>query len=99
MGYSKSNFKLESPSPSPLKQYTSISCKGDDKVINFCSSCGSLLFGGKYGEDGQHTVYAGSLDAEFRDEFKPRIAIFTSKRPKWAKIEIGLKEFEMMPGI
>jgi hypothetical protein len=99
MGFPTANFKLETSPLSDLRQYAGKSSKGSEKVINFCGTCGSLLFGGRYGHEDEHTVYAGSLDPEFRDEFKPTVAIFASKTPKWAKLEIELKEFETMPGV
>lgn len=43
-----------------------------------------------------HTVYAGTLDQEFRDDFEPSTAIFTTERPKWAKTRTELQEFEEM---
>lgn len=50
-------------------QHKGLSALETEKVINFCGKCGSLIFGGKYGEDTEHTIYAGT--------FVPEMSIFT----------------------
>jgi hypothetical protein len=77
------------------RTFTSIAANGGDAVRNFCSVCGSLVFGGVVGEDTSHTVYAGSLDDP--SSFTPMIAIFTRNRPSWAVIPPGLRIFEGPP--
>jgi len=71
------------------------SFRGGESVRNFCPVCSSLVFGGRVGEDEQHTIYAGSLDDA--GLFKPQIAIFNRDRPDWALIPDGLAVFETMP--
>jgi hypothetical protein len=76
----------------------SFSCKsagGTNAVRNFCSSCGSLIFGGVIGSGTGFTLYAGSLDQP--SLFKPSVAIFTRGRPDWAIIPPGLNVFETLP--
>src|SRR4051812_39369969 len=45
---------------------------GREAVRNTCASCGSLVFGGIYGKDAMHTIYAGTLDDP--SLFKPVMA-------------------------
>lgn len=80
------------------RQHKGTSAMGTEKVINFCSKCGSLIFGGKYGVDVQHTVYAGTLDDEYVGAFEPKMAIFTGARPEWGMLKCEMGEFERMPG-
>jgi hypothetical protein len=77
------------------RQFTCRSARGGEAVRNFCSVCGSLVFGGVVGRDESHTVYAGSLDDP--SLFHPRIAIFTRGRPAWAMVPAGLTAFEASP--
>jgi hypothetical protein len=68
---------------------------GRDAVRNYCPICSSLVFGGRVGQDLNHTIYAGSLDDS--SAFRPKIAIFTRGRPDWAIIPPDLTQFEGMP--
>ena len=77
------------------RTFTSRSARGGDAARNFCSVCGSLVFGGVIGKDDSHTIYAGSLDDP--SSFHPTIAIFTQGRPAWAVIPPGLTIFERAP--
>jgi hypothetical protein len=78
------------------RQTRSTSIKGTEAVRNFCPSCGSLVFGGEYGKDTSHTIYAGSLDDV--SVFQPTIAIFVRDRPAWCILPPNLTEFQTMPG-
>jgi hypothetical protein len=78
------------------RQFRCPSARGTESVRNFCSACGSLVFGGDPGHDEWHTVYAGSLDDP--SLFRPQIAIFTRGRPAWALVPEGLTMFEALPG-
>jgi hypothetical protein len=91
MGFKSSAFQLTGET----RQHRGKSASGGEAVRNFCPSCGSLLFGGIYGTDDQHTVYAGSLDDI--TVFGPNISLFTKDRPDWARLEAKVKEFEQMP--
>lgn len=97
MLFDASNVKIEDTS-NTIRQHSGLSAVGTEKVINFCSKCGSLVYGGKYGEDVQHTVYAGTLDDEFVGKFEPKMAIFARARPDWGKLKCEMGEFETMPG-
>jgi hypothetical protein len=93
-----SSFKLvvrDGDATSAVKHIRGTSSRGSEKVVSICAECGSCVFGGRYGVEESHTVYAGTLDDVQR--FKPRIAIFVRDRPSWVKVE-GLTEFEEMPG-
>jgi len=78
------------------RQFRCRSARGGEAVRNFCSICGSLVFGGEVGKDESHTVYAGSLDDP--SLFQPQIAIFTKGRPAWAVVPEGLVVFEGLSG-
>lgn len=78
-----------------LRQVRSPSSVGTEAVRNRCDACGSLIFGGNHGEEGEYTLYAGSLDDP--THFQPTIAIFTRERPAWAPSIAGMTEFETMP--
>lgn len=79
----------------PARQFRTTSFRGSDAVRNSCPTCGSLVFGGEYGQDDAHTIYAGSLDDA--RAFKPTIALFTRDRPDWAALPEGLTLFATMP--
>jgi hypothetical protein len=96
MLFDASNVNIEDNSKA-TRQHKGVSAVNTEKVINFCSKCGSLTFGGKYGVDVQHTVYTGTLDDEFVDRFEPKMAIFTRARPGWGKLKCEMGEFETMP--
>jgi hypothetical protein len=68
---------------------------GGDATRNFCTTCGSLVFGGERGKSDSFTIYAGSLDD--KSLFHPRIAIFARSRPAWAMIPPGLRTFDTLP--
>ncbi|KAF2434881.1 glutathione-dependent formaldehyde-activating protein [Tothia fuscella] len=87
------DFKLVAGKP---RLFINKSISGGERAINFCENCGAHLFGGVVGKDDEHTIYAGSLDSEFIEDFVPKIAIFTKCRPAWGKLESDLKEFETM---
>jgi hypothetical protein len=75
--------------------FTSKAANGGDAVRNSCPVCGSLVFGGRVGQDDSYTIYAGTLDDP--SYFHPHTAIFTRNRPGWAVIPPGLTVFESMP--
>jgi hypothetical protein len=77
------------------RQVRSASLRGSDAVRNRCAQCGSLVFGGVVGVDGDHTVYAGTLDDP--SLFVPAVAIFTRDRPEWVTLPAGVLTFETMP--
>lgn len=70
---------------------------GGEAVRNACEACGSIIFGGVRGVDGQHNVYAGTLDDP--NLFEPAFAIFCRERPAWVPMPEGLTCFETMPGM
>lgn len=98
LGCTKDNFVLKDPEEAVkhIGKNKGISARGTHKHQSFCKECGSVVFGGTYGEQEWHTVYAGTLDAKYRDDHPPTIAMFVKDRPKWAVIK-GLDEFEGMP--
>jgi hypothetical protein len=53
------------------------------------------VFGGRFGVDHEHTIYAGSLDDP--SWFRPTVAIFLRDRAAWAEVPAGLKTFETLP--
>jgi hypothetical protein len=77
------------------RQSRSVSVRGTEAVRNTCASCGSLVFGGTFGEDDSHTIYAGSLDD--LAVFQPTIGLFARDRPSWCALPPGLKLFDTMP--
>lgn len=72
------------------------SLRGPDAVRNHCAKCGGLVFGGRFGTDSEHTIYAGSLDEPRL--FQPTIALFLRDKPDWVRLPEGLTTFETMPG-
>jgi hypothetical protein len=77
------------------RQFRSTSIRGTQAVRNSCVICASLIYGGTWGADEAHTVYAGSLDDPA--DFHPTIAIFNRDRPAWMTLPVGLTLFETMP--
>lgn len=98
VGVTKDNFKLKNPDDAikHIKHNKSVSARGTHKHRSFCQECASVVFGGTYGVNEWHTVYTGTLNPEFRDEYPPTIAMFVKDKPKWANIQ-GLQEYEGMP--
>src|SRR5690606_19408766 len=80
----------------PVKQSRTKGGSGQPAVRNFCSECGSLLFGTPESEPGLVTIYAGSLDDP--SVFCPREALFVGQRPPWAKLAAQLVEHATLPG-
>ena len=76
-------------------QFTTRSARGTEAVRNSCPFCGSLVFGGRVGEDDQHTIYAGTLDDSAA--FTPQIAVFTRDRRPWTPVPDGLPAFDTLP--
>jgi hypothetical protein len=91
MGFRSSAVRFTGQS----RTFTSKAAGGGDAVRNYCPICGSLVFGGRVGQDSSHTIYAGSLDDP--SAFRPKIAIFTLGRPEWAIIPSNLAVFARLP--
>ncbi len=91
MGFRSSAVRFTGQS----RTFTSKAARGGDAVRNYCAICGSLVFGGRVGQDSSHTIYAGSLDDP--SAFRPTIAIFTHGRPDWAIIPPNLTVFARLP--
>lgn len=81
----------------PLKQSRTVGGSGHPAVRNFCSECGSLLFGTPASAPDLVTIYAGSLDD--CAAFMPDAALFVSHRPPWAALALGLVEHQRMPPV
>lgn len=79
----------------PVKQSRVRGSSGLPAVRNFCSACGSLLFGTPESAPDVVTIYAGSLDDA--TYFSPTDALFTSQRPSWAKLAAQLIEHAALP--
>jgi hypothetical protein len=80
----------------PTRQLVSTAARGGPATRNFCSLCGSLVFGGERDRSDSYTVYAGSLDE--LGAFQPRMAIFASNKPPWAPLPEGItKVFARLP--
>jgi len=78
----------------PVKQSRVRAGTGRWAVRNFCSECGSPLYGTPEVAPEMVTIYAGSLDDPAR--FEPEEALFTSQRPAWAKLAARLVEHEAL---
>lgn len=76
------------------RRHHSPAANGNIATRNFCTVCGSMVFGGGHDLGGVN-VYAGSLDDP--SQFKPTMALFTRDRPHWAAAPEGLKLFDTMP--
>src|SRR5262245_52451361 len=83
----KASFTSSGP---PVKQSRVRGGSGLLAVRNFCSECGSLLFGTPESAPEMVTIYAGSLDDPA--SFFPKEALFTGQRPPWAKLAVQLIE-------
>lgn len=68
---------------------------GTEAVRNSCAACGGLVFGGVWGAEESHTIYAGSLDDP--SHFRPAIGIFNRDRPDWVRVPDGVTLFDIMP--
>ena len=91
MGFPASALKITGATRSHTLKHKD----GREAVRNACATCGSLVFGGIYGKDAMHTVYAGTLDDP--SLFKPMMAIMTKFKPDWVLLPEGLAQFEGMP--
>ena len=79
----------------PVKQSRVPGGSGLMAVRNFCSECGSLLFGTPESAPEMITIYAGSLDDP--SVLSPTDAIFVSQRPTWATLRGPLIEHDAFP--
>jgi hypothetical protein len=68
---------------------------GEMAVRHFCTTCGSLLFGMAEDEEGDMSIYIGTLDDP--SVFKPTAAIYTQCRLNWDRPIEGLKTFKGSP--
>ena len=92
LGVPKASFAFSGP----VKESRTKGGSGQPAVRNFCSECGSLLFGTPESDPGLVTIYAGSLDDS--TAFSPRQALFIAHRPAWAKLAVQLVEHVALPG-
>jgi hypothetical protein len=92
LGVPKASFTYSGP----VKESRTKGGSGQAAVRNFCSECGSLLFGTPESAPELVTIYAGSLDDP--TVFSPRDALFIAHRPAWAKLAAELVEHDAMPG-
>src|SRR5215831_3768231 len=92
LGVPKASFT----SSGPVKQSCVKGSSGLTAVRNFCSECGSLLFGTPESAPDLVTIYAGSLDDP--TSFSPTEALFISQRPPWARLALPLIEHSELPG-
>lgn len=74
----------------PIRSFTSTGGSGSPTVRNFCSICGSLLFGLPEHAPEIVTLYAGTLDEP--SHFKPTFAQFTCERYALAGVGLTLTE-------
>jgi hypothetical protein len=91
MGVPKTSFTFSGP----VKQSRITGGSGHPAIRNFCSECGSLLFGTPESEPALVTIYVGSLDDQ--TAFSPRDALFVGQRPPWAKLAAQLAEHVALP--
>ena len=79
----------------PVKQSRVTGGSGMPAVRNFCSECGSLLFGTPESAPEMVTLYVGSLDDPA--VFSPTAVLFAGQRPPWAKLAASLIEHVALP--
>jgi hypothetical protein len=91
LGVPKSSFSCTGP----VKQSRVTGGSGLAAVRNFCTDCGSLLFGTPESAPEMVTIYVGSLDDP--SSFSPTAALFASQRPHWAKLTLPLTEHAALP--
>lgn len=92
LGVPKASFACSGP----VKESRIRGGSGLAAVRNFCSECGSLLFGTPEAAPEMVTIYAGSLDDPAC--FAPAEALFASQRPPWARLAAHLVEHATLPG-
>jgi hypothetical protein len=91
LGVPKTSFTFSGP----VKQSRTTGGSGHPAIRNFCSECGSLLFGTPESAPELVTIYVGSLDDP--TDFFPREALFVGQRPPWAKLAVQLVEHVALP--
>ena len=91
LGVPKTSFTFSGP----VKQSRTTGGSGRPAIRNFCSECGSLLFGTPESEPELVTIYVGGLDDP--TTFCPREALFVGQRPSWAKLAVQLAEHVALP--
>jgi len=79
----------------PVAAFASPADSGAMVAREFCSRCGSRLFGRSSGMPGMVTICAGALDDPAI--FQPMMAVYTSRRQPWDHLPPGVPQFEMMP--
>jgi hypothetical protein len=91
MGVAKATFRVTGETAS----YTSRGASQKDAIRHFCAACGSLLFGTPQVVPDTVSIYVGSLDDP--NVFKPELAMFTRDRPRWARVDADIPEFDTIP--
>jgi len=91
LGVPKTSFTFSGP----VKQSRTTGGSGHPAIRNFCSECGSQLFGTPESAPELVTIYVGGLDDP--TAFFPREALFVGQRPPWAKLAVQLVEHVALP--
>jgi len=91
LGVPKTSFTFSGP----VKQSRTTGGSGHPAIRNFCSECGSQLFGTPESAPELVTIYVGGLDDP--TAFSPGEALFVGQRPPWAKLAVQLVEHVALP--
>ena len=75
-------------------KYTTQNDAGGNITCHTCPNCGVSL-SVEFEFAGFHTVSASCIDGN--DEFKPRMAIFTSSKAEWAILPTDIPVFDRLP--
>ncbi len=86
------NFRFTGESEPAV--YTTQDDAGGNIHCYTCPNCGVSL-SVEFSRAGFHTVAAACIDGN--EEFKPKLAIFTSSAPKWAIVPTDIPVFDKLP--
>lgn len=79
----------------PTKGYSWTADSGNTVTTNFCTECGSPIFGRSTGFAGMVTVRAASLDDA--SGVKPQMTVYAKRIQPWDRADASIPSFPMMP--
>jgi hypothetical protein len=53
--------------------------------MNFCGDCCSMMWTASPARPDHVVIKAGSLDGDALEKLKPKVEVFTSRKPSWVK--------------
>lgn len=69
---------------------------GNKLTKDFCTNCGSQMFGGNVGRPGMTAIKAGSINE--KEHIKPQFNVYASSKMPCVTLDDSIPAFDKMPG-